>query len=204
MSTSAVRRDSFSAMMKAVLIAIVVTPTPPRAPSIADDAALRRHAVARLLEPHEDLAERVGVDRLHQVVARAGPHDPAEVVHVVDGAEHHHRRAEARELGQPGLDLLDRHALDVDDHEAGRGGDPEQPQRGREPALADVRGRPAALDRHRLGRRLARIVGQVGGEGLALVVRVVEDHAALGGCRLGHLSPPFVDSERHGLTLPSR
>ena len=32
MSTSAVRRASFSAMMKAVLIAIVVTPTPPRAP----------------------------------------------------------------------------------------------------------------------------------------------------------------------------
>ena len=56
----------------------------------ADDAALGADAVAGLLEADEDRAELVGVDRLDQVVAGAGAHDPAEVVDVVDGAERHH------------------------------------------------------------------------------------------------------------------
>ena len=145
MSTSAVRRLSFSAMMKPALIASVVTPTPPRAPTMPMTRPWWRQPVALLLQPHEDRAELVGVDRLDQVVARAGAHDAAEVVDVVDRAERHHLAAEARELGQARFDLLVGEVLDVDDDEAGRRGDPEQPQRGAEVALADVARRPAAL-----------------------------------------------------------
>ena len=50
-----------------------------------------------------------------------------------------------------------------------------------------------------------RVVGQVGGERLALVVGVVEDHAALGGCGLGHGSvAPCRCRAGVVMTLPSR